>query len=359
MSPVCRSSSAIVTTVSAFSAAITARIFCERRGERRPAELESSETVGERDRGRVGMQVDRAGAAERQRAIGTTPCRSLGGGQCPARSRWSKRRECSESERERAGGQDERSCAHGVPPGVPVHPSLTDAARSWFPSVVTIASTSPSMSCFQASATTSMPCARQASEVTGPIEIARDARERAPVERRDEVAHRRGRAERHCIGGERRLEIAGSLAHRAIERHDRDLRAGGREALGQRVAGLLRARHERAGAGKVGRQRLDEPLADRSLGDDVGDDPALAQGRGSAGADRRDAAAGERARIAAQPIEQQPRRIRRGDADEIEVRARQRIAGDRLDADRRALDHARPEVAEPARRARWPAHALA
>ena len=44
MSPVCRSSSAIETVVSAFSAAITARIFCDVAASA-ACELESSETV--------------------------------------------------------------------------------------------------------------------------------------------------------------------------------------------------------------------------------------------------------------------------------------------------------------------------
>ena len=80
-----------------------------------------------------------------------------------------------------------------------------------------------------------------------------------------------------------------ALRERAVERHDVDLGAGGAQPVGQRVARLLGARHERAGAVQIGRQRLEQALGQRALGDDVGDDPDLAQRGGGAGADRGDA----------------------------------------------------------------------
>ena len=107
-------------------------------------------------------------------------------------------------------------------------------------------STSPSRSCRVASATTPTPRSRAVALVTGPIETPADAREVAPGKRLGEARHGRRRRERDGVGGEHALGVARQRGERAVERHDVDLGAGGAQAVGQRVARLLGARHERA-----------------------------------------------------------------------------------------------------------------
>ena len=76
------------------------------------------------------------------------------------------------------------------------------------------------------------------------------AREIVPGERVGEARHGRRRRERDGVGREHALGVARQRRERAVERHDVDLGARGAQAVGQRVARLLGARHERAHAGR-------------------------------------------------------------------------------------------------------------
>ena len=75
--------------------------------------------------------------------------------------------------------------------------------------------------------------------------------------------------------------------------------------------------------------------------------PDLAQRRGRARPDRRDAAPASERASPPRRSSSSARRVRRGDADEVVVGAVDRLAGDRLDADRRALDHPGAQLAQP------------
>ena len=149
--------------------------------------------------------------------------------------------------------------------------------------------TSPSRSCAVASATRPTPSSRAVADVTGPIETPRTPARSCPGERLGEARDGGRRGERHGVGREHALRVP-SEATRACGRAatTSTSRARGAQAVGQ----ACRAPPRRAPRGRarrqVGRQRLEQALRQRALGDDVGDDPHLAQRRGGARADGRD-----------------------------------------------------------------------
>ena len=130
------------------------------------------------------------------------------------------------------------------------------------------------MSWSLASAITSMPCSRQASLVTGPIETARTWSSGRPSRAATKLRTVEAELNATTSAANAQIEIARHVAQRAVERHDLDQRAGGAETVRQRVARILRARDERSDTAQVRAERLDEALADRALGHHVRDDPA-------------------------------------------------------------------------------------
>ena len=199
-----------------------------------------------------------------------------------------------------------------------------------------------------ASATTSMPCSRQASLVTGPIETARTWSSGRPVERRDEVAHGRAALNATTSAAARGLEIARDVAQRAVERHDVDQCAPAARRPSGSVSRASSARAtSSADTAEVRAERLYEALADERS---ATTSATIPHSRSAAAVPGPIAATRQPASARASP----PRRSssRRGVFGEVtQTRSKsepsERLALDRLDADRRALDHARAEVAKP------------
>ena len=164
-----------------------------------------------------------------------------------------------------------------------------------------------------------------------------------------EEAHRGRGREEHVVGGRRRVArvVVERLGDGLVQRDDVDVRAARAQRVGQHVAALGRAGDQRTLDGDVG-ERLDQALGDRALGHDVGLDAARAQRPGRAGPDRRDGAprrargrrAGGRAAGRRRWATSRTRGRSRGPAE-------RRV--ERLDPDRRRLDHRRAECAQPRR----------
>ena len=115
-----------------------------------------------------------------------------------------------------------------------------------------VSATSPSRSCALASAIRPTPSSRAVALVTGPIETPRTPERSWPASASAKRVDGGRRRERDGVGREHALGVARPRGERAVERHDVDLGAGRSQALGQRVARLLR-RARRARARRPGR----------------------------------------------------------------------------------------------------------
>ncbi len=158
----------------------------------------------------------------------------------------------------------------------------------------------------------------------------------------EEERDRRRRGERHVVGALERPRAAASSSGSATVSYSAthvDLGAARAQRVGQHVAGLGRARHQRPPDRHV-RQRLDQALGDEPLGHDVGGHAVLAQRRAPCrGRSPRPGRPAKRPGVAAgrrQPLEQQPARRwgwsgRRGRSRRARARHRRaatiRIAG--------------------------------
>ena len=211
------------------------------------------------------------------------------------------------------------------------------------------------MSCRSASTSGSSPCSRSVALVTGPIETIRAPSAARPPAGLEEEAHGRGGGEGDVVGARARaasVAVVERLGDRLVERDDVDLGAALAQRVGQHVAGLGGARDERAASTGTSRERLDQRLGDRALGHDVGArSRARAAPRAVPGPIAATVApASARASRPAARRRSNSRRTPFGLVRQTRSYAR-RASGaspaQRLDPDRRRLDHLGAERAQP------------
>ena len=152
------------------------------------------------------------------------------------------------------------------------------------------------------------------------------------ADRRDERAHRRAGGERDPVGAEHRVArgVVQRLGTRLVERHDVDLDAALAQPVGQHVAALAGAQHERAPRRRAPASASRSPSPTARSGTTSAATPCSRSRSRGARADRRDHRAGERPRVADE-LEEPVDAVDAREAEEVVARrgraARRRPAG--------------------------------